>query len=215
MLCAGSVEAAISPASAFAVIDTPAFVPPQPRFWPAPCIVEGTAIPRMGTISQTEGIKLRSRGSISGRVLGSRILVCFGGAALAYADPTQPSSPTNIFAPASTPAKLIFRVVSVCTGSHGSHFPARLRLAALLHREVQKKGMTTVGNSAPGLRRQSVELAWTIIPILIVVALFMATARVIALVQKTSPPGNVITVTAIGRSSGGVSLSATRRSNGK
>jgi cytochrome c oxidase subunit II len=31
-----------------------------------------------------------------------------------------------------------------------------------------------------------VELAWTIIPILIVVALFMATARVIAVVQKTS-----------------------------
>jgi cytochrome c oxidase subunit II len=43
-----------------------------------------------------------------------------------------------------------------------------------------------------------VELAWTIIPVLIVVALFMATARVIAIVQKTSPPGNAITVTAIG-----------------
>jgi cytochrome c oxidase subunit II len=43
-----------------------------------------------------------------------------------------------------------------------------------------------------------VELAWTIIPILIVVALFMATPRVIALVQKTSPPGNAIAITAIG-----------------
>jgi cytochrome c oxidase subunit 2 len=41
-------------------------------------------------------------------------------------------------------------------------------------------------------------MAWTIIPILIVVALFMATARVIALVQNTSPPGNAIAVTAIG-----------------
>ncbi len=43
-----------------------------------------------------------------------------------------------------------------------------------------------------------VELAWTVIPILIVVALFMATARVIASVQKASVPGNAIAVTAIG-----------------
>jgi len=43
-----------------------------------------------------------------------------------------------------------------------------------------------------------VELAWTIIPILIVVTLFMATARVIAIVQRTPPPGNTIAVTAIG-----------------
>ena len=43
-----------------------------------------------------------------------------------------------------------------------------------------------------------VELAWTIIPILIVVALFMATARVIAIVQKTTTPSNAIAVTAIG-----------------
>src|SRR5437879_6872697 len=62
----------------------------------------------MGAIRRTEGIKLRSRGSTSGRVLGSRIFVCFGGAALAFADPSQPSSPTNIFAPTSTPAKSIF-----------------------------------------------------------------------------------------------------------
>jgi cytochrome c oxidase subunit 2 len=43
-----------------------------------------------------------------------------------------------------------------------------------------------------------VELAWTIIPILIVVALFMATARVIAIVQKMPPPSHAIAVTAIG-----------------
>ena len=43
-----------------------------------------------------------------------------------------------------------------------------------------------------------VEMAWTIIPILIVVALVMATARVIALVQRTSPPNNAIAVTVIG-----------------
>jgi cytochrome c oxidase subunit 2 len=43
-----------------------------------------------------------------------------------------------------------------------------------------------------------VELAWTVIPVLIVVALFMATARVIADVQKTARPENAIEVIAIG-----------------
>jgi cytochrome c oxidase subunit 2 len=43
-----------------------------------------------------------------------------------------------------------------------------------------------------------VDVAWTVIPILIVVALFMATARVIADIQKTSPPANAIEVVAIG-----------------
>jgi cytochrome c oxidase subunit 2 len=43
-----------------------------------------------------------------------------------------------------------------------------------------------------------VELAWTVIPVLIVVVLFMATARVIAKVQKDTPPPNAIKVTAVG-----------------
>src|SRR2546422_441057 len=43
-----------------------------------------------------------------------------------------------------------------------------------------------------------VEVAWTVIPILIVVALFMATARVIADIQKASPSANAVEVVAIG-----------------
>jgi cytochrome c oxidase subunit II len=193
-----NVEAAISPASAFSVIDTPAVVPPRPQFWPAHCIVEGTAIPRRGAISRTEGIKLRSRGSISGRVLGSRIFVCFGGAALAFADPTQPSSPTSIFAPASTPAKSIFGLSLFVLAVTGAIF--LVVFALLLYSIVRfRKKRNDDGREPPQVYGSNqVEMAWTIIPILIVVALFMATARVIALVQKTSAPGNAIAVTAIG-----------------
>jgi cytochrome c oxidase subunit 2 len=43
-----------------------------------------------------------------------------------------------------------------------------------------------------------VELAWTVIPILIVVVLFMATARVIASIQKAAQPSNAVQVIAIG-----------------
>jgi cytochrome c oxidase subunit 2 len=43
-----------------------------------------------------------------------------------------------------------------------------------------------------------VELAWTVIPVLVVAALFMATARVIASVQKTARPDSAIEVVGIG-----------------
>src|SRR5262249_3516252 len=43
-----------------------------------------------------------------------------------------------------------------------------------------------------------IELAWTIIPILIVVVLFMATARVIHAVQDAPEPPTAMEVTAIG-----------------
>jgi cytochrome c oxidase subunit 2 len=43
-----------------------------------------------------------------------------------------------------------------------------------------------------------VELAWIVIPILIVVVLFLATARVIASIQKAAQPRNAIQVIAIG-----------------
>jgi cytochrome c oxidase subunit 2 len=42
------------------------------------------------------------------------------------------------------------------------------------------------------------ELAWTVIPVLIVVTLFMASARVIAAIQKAARPANAIEVVAIG-----------------
>jgi cytochrome c oxidase subunit 2 len=43
-----------------------------------------------------------------------------------------------------------------------------------------------------------IELAWTVIPVLIVVMLFLATARVIAEIQDAPPPPGTVNVTAIG-----------------
>lgn len=124
--------------------------------------------------------------------------MCFGGTALAFADPTRPSSPTNIFAPASTPAKSIFGLSVFVLMVTGAIF--LIVFALLLYSTVRfRKKRNDDGREPPQVYGSNqVELAWTIIPILIVVALFMATARVIALVQKTSPPGNAIAVTAIG-----------------
>ena len=149
-------------------------------------------------INRTEDIKLRSRGSTSGRPLGFGILVCFCGTGLAFADPTQPLSPTNIFAPASTPAKSIFGLSLFVLAVTGAIF--LVVFALLLYSVVKfRKRRNDDGREPPQVYGSNqVELAWTIIPLLIVVALFMATARVIALVQTTSPPGNAIAITAIG-----------------
>ncbi len=131
-------------------------------------------------------------------MLGSRIFVCSGAAALAFVDPHQPLSPTNIFDPASTPAKSIFGLSLFVLAITGAIF--LVVFALLLYSVVRfRKKRNDDGREPPQVYGSNqVELAWTIIPILIVVALFMATARVIALVQKTSPPGNAIAVTAIG-----------------
>jgi cytochrome c oxidase subunit 2 len=122
--------------------------------------------------------------------------VCLGGTAVAFAAP--PLSPTNIFAPASTPAKSIYGLSLFVLAVTGAIFLVVFSL--LLYVVVKfRKRKNDDGREPPQVYGSNqVELAWTIIPILIVVALFMATARVIALVQKTSPPSNAISVTAIG-----------------
>jgi cytochrome c oxidase subunit 2 len=148
--------------------------------------------------SRAEDIKLRSRGSNSWHVLNSAAFVCFCGAGLAFANPTQPLSPTNIFDPASTPAKSIFGLSLFVLAVTGAIFIVVLSL--LLYCIVRfRKKRDDDGREPPQVYGSNqVELAWTIIPILIVLALFMATARVIAIVQKSLPPANAIAVTAIG-----------------
>jgi cytochrome c oxidase subunit 2 len=141
---------------------------------------------------------LRSQGSNNWRVLGSQILVCVCCSAAAFADPASPFSPTNIFAPASTPAKSIFGLSLFVLAVTGAIFLVVFIL--LLYSVVKfRKRKSDDGREPPQVYGSNqVELAWTIIPILIVVALFMATARVIAIVQKASAPSNAIAVTAIG-----------------
>src|SRR5207245_2032603 len=141
--------------------------------------------------------KLRSQGSNKWRV-GSQILVCVCCSAAAFADPVSPLRPTNIFAPASTPAKSIFGLSLFVLAVTGAIFLTVFTL--LLYSVVRfRKRKNDDGREPPQVYGSNqVELAWTIIPILIVVALFMATARVIAIVQKTSPPSNAIAVIAIG-----------------
>jgi cytochrome c oxidase subunit 2 len=123
-------------------------------------------------------------------------LLSLGSAAFGASAP--PLSPTNIFAPNSTPADSIFNlslfVLSVTAGIF-------VVVGGLLTYSVVKfrKRTNDDGREPPQVYGSNqVELAWTVIPVLIVVALFMATARVIATVQHPPLPPNAIEVVAIG-----------------
>jgi cytochrome c oxidase subunit II len=125
------------------------------------------------------------------------VLLCVPATALA--DPAgSPLSPTNIFAPASTPAHSIFGlslfVLAVTAGIFAIVF-------SLLVYCVLKFGKPADddGREPPQVYGSNqVELAWTVIPVLIVVVLFLATARVLVGIQTAAQPRNAIQVIAIG-----------------
>jgi len=107
-------------------------------------------------------------------------------------------SPTNIFAPVSTPADSIFElslfVLTVTAVIFVIVFGLLVYVVVRFRRSANDDG-----SEPPQVYGSyEVELAWTIVPMLIVVALFLATARVIASVQLTAAPPNAVDVVVIG-----------------
>ncbi len=110
----------------------------------------------------------------------------------------SPLSPTNIFAPASTPADSIFGVSKFVLQVTAAIFVVVFTLLAYSVIKFRKRVDDDGREPAQVYGSNQVELAWTVIPVLIVVALFMATARVIANVQNPVLPANTVEVVAIG-----------------
>jgi cytochrome c oxidase subunit 2 len=111
----------------------------------------------------------------------------------------EPASPgTNIFAPQSTPARSILHLSTFVLAITGLIFAV---VCTLLVYSISKfRARSANGNSEPAQVYGStqIELAWTIIPVLIVVVLFMATARVLHAMQDAPEPTNAVEVTVIG-----------------
>lgn len=105
---------------------------------------------------------------------------------------------TNIFAPESTPAKTIFNLSVFVLVICGIIFVVVFTL--LVYSVTKFRGNAANADREPAQVYGStqIELAWTIIPILIVVVLFLATARVIHAVQDAPQPPTTVQVTAIG-----------------
>src|SRR5262245_35592328 len=114
------------------------------------------------------------------------------------AEPAASTGLTNIFAPESTPAKSIFHLSMFVLAITAIIFVIVFTL--LFYSVVKFRSRTADADREPAqvYGSSQIEMAWTVIPILIVVVLFMATARVIHAVQDAPQPATAIEVTAIG-----------------
>jgi cytochrome c oxidase subunit II len=132
------------------------------------------------------------------RVASVRALVwCLAPSALAQ--PSAPFlSPTNIFAPASTPAQSILELSLFVLAVTGAIFVVVFTLLAYSVLKYRRKSNDDGREPAQIYGSNQVELAWTVIPVLIVVVLFLATARVITAIQNAPQPANAVEVTVIG-----------------
>jgi cytochrome c oxidase subunit 2 len=108
------------------------------------------------------------------------------------------SSNTSIFSPASTPARSIFDLsmfVLAVTGGIFVVVGGLIFYAAVRFRQRPDDD----GSEPPQIfGSNQIELSWTIIPVLIVVVLFLATARMIFAIQDAPKPPAALEVTVIG-----------------
>jgi cytochrome c oxidase subunit II len=126
------------------------------------------------------------------------VCLCLGAVQAAFAQTgTQPGS-TSIFSPASTPADSIYHLSLFVLGLCAAIF---ITVFSLLVYSVVKyrRRPGDDGREPPQIYGSNqVELAWTVIPVLIVVVLFLATARVIHAIEDARLPDGTTEVTAVG-----------------
>jgi len=107
-------------------------------------------------------------------------------------------SSTSIFAPQAAPARSVYGlsllVLGICAGIF---LVVGGLLAYAVVRYRHRRGYS-VREPAQIYGSNQIELSWTVIPILIVVVLFLASARVIFVNQSVPKPASTIDVTVIG-----------------
>src|SRR5207244_12996697 len=108
------------------------------------------------------------------------------------------NSVPSIFDSHSTPADSIRHLSFFVLGVTGLIFLVVFSLLSYVVVKFRSRAADAEREPAQVYGSTQIELAWTIIPILIVVVLFLATARVIHAVQDAPKPATAIEVTAIG-----------------
>jgi len=126
------------------------------------------------------------------------LLFWFTATAAGAAPSASSTGLTNIFAPETTPARSIFDLSMFVLAITGIIFVVVGSL--LVYSIVKFRGRAADDGREPAQVYGStqIELAWTVIPILIVVVLFIATAQVIHAVQDAPKPPSAVEVTVIG-----------------
>ena len=132
-----------------------------------------------GLISKIAGIAVLLVGALLAATL------CFGA-------PADPGQIPNIFKPQSTPANSIFHLSLLVLAITGLIFAVVFSLLAYAVAKFRKRADDDGREPPQVYGSNQVELAWTVIPILIVLVLFLATARVIHSIQDApKPPGRL------------------------
>jgi len=137
--------------------------------------------------------------AIISRVAGVAVLLAgvLLAAGLCTAAPQDNSVP-SIFDSRSTPADSIRHLSLFVLGVTGLIFLVVFGLLSYVVVKFRSRAADPEREPAQVYGSTQIELAWTIIPILIVVVLFLATARVIHAIQDAPKPAEAVEVTAVG-----------------
>jgi cytochrome c oxidase subunit 2 len=119
-------------------------------------------------------------------------------AGLCNATPSSDNAVPSIFQPHSTPADSIYRLSRFVLAITGMIFLVVFSLLTYVVVKFRSRAAHAESEPAQVYGSTQIELAWTVIPILIVVVLFLATARVIHAIQDAPKPATAVEVTAIG-----------------
>jgi len=109
----------------------------------------------------------------------------------------QGTTPSTL-APASTPAHQIFDLSVFVVAITGGIFLVVGGLLAVALYRFRARKTDPLGEPAQIYGSTQIELAWTVIPVLTVVVLFLATARIIFAIQDAPKPKSALDVTVIG-----------------
>jgi cytochrome c oxidase subunit II len=147
---------------------------------------------QMKRSGQAQGLARKAAG-IALLLVGVLLAAQLCGAAQA-----DPSPIPNIFKPASTPADSILSLSRLVLTITGAIFAVVFGLLAYSVTKFRKRRRDDGREPPQVYGSNQVELAWTVIPVLIVLVLFLATARVIHSIQDAPKPPGAVEVIAIG-----------------
>ena len=135
-----------------------------------------------------------------GRTAGIAVLLAGAllAATLCFGAPADPAQLPNIFKPQSTPANSILNLSLLVLAITGLIFAVVFTLLVYAVAKFRKRDNDDGREPPQVYGSNQVELAWTVIPTLIVLVLFLATARVIRSIQDAPKPPGTIEVIAIG-----------------
>jgi cytochrome c oxidase subunit 2 len=118
-------------------------------------------------------------------------------AGLCVASPHDNPVP-SIFDPRSTNAESLYHLSNFVLAITGAIFVVVSSLLAYVIVKFRNRATDVAREPAQVYGSTQIELAWTVIPILIVLLLFLSTARVIHAVQDAAKPAKAVAVTAVG-----------------